>query len=108
MLVQGAVLCERRVVRCAGGQADGLPRPERTAGKIRWILLPRIMDNSISITALMVSIPFMKNAACSFLLSMPSTLPANVRMGFASTWISLTLIGAAGGSSWSGKQKLIC
>lgn len=31
--VQGAVLCERRVVRCAGGQADGLPRPERTAGK---------------------------------------------------------------------------
>lgn len=38
-----------------------------------------------------------------FLLSMPSTLPANVRMGFASTVdIAPTLIGAAGGSSWSG------
>lgn len=38
-----------------------------------------------------------------FLLSMPSTLPVNVRMGFASTVdIAPTLIGAAGGSLWSG------
>ena len=40
-----------------------------------------------------------------FLLSIPSTLPANVRMGFASTVdIAPTLIGAAGGSSWKGNE----